>query len=151
MEQIKRDIAKIVEEGNIEEMRKLSDMLEEVIDILERYDKEKYKKYKQCIYVMANGYVIDEEQAEEIVQNMKPYGKKWTIEETTSVKNDYGLSRIRDVDFFIVMNSKYNDNKSTIEKYASSDEMKLDMYVDLSKDFILDPDAKEGHIYKYFM
>lgn len=48
------------------------------------------------------------------------------------------------------MNSKYNDNKSTVDKYARSDDEKLSMYVDLAKDFIFDPDAKEGKVFKYF-
>ena len=148
---IEEDIEKIVNEGNPDKMDKLSEILEEVIYIMKDYDEESYKKYAMCIYKMANGYVITEDMAEEIVSKMKPYGKHWTIEETTQVKNNYGLNRISDTDFYVVMNSKYNDNKNTVEKHAKTDEEQLELYVDLSKDFILDPDAKEGKVFKYFM
>lgn len=145
---IEDNLRKIINEGDNAKMEKLSDILEEVI---ERLDEEDYKKYAKCIYIMANGYVLTPEMAEKIVSKMKPYGKHWTMEETTSVKNNHSLSRISDIDFFVVMNSKYNDNKSTVDKYAETDEEKLEMYVDLSKDFILDPDAKEDKIFNYYM
>ena len=147
---IEENIRKIVAEGNKQEMEKLSEILEEVIYIVKDYDEEMFRKYAMCIYKMANGYTLTKEMGEEIVSRMRPYGKKWTIEETTAVKNQFGLNRINDVDFFVVMNSKYNDNKATVDKFVD-DSQKVEMYADLSRDFILDPDAKEGKVFKYFM
>lgn len=147
---IEESIEKIIKDGNISEMQKLSEILEDVMELLEEYDKEVYKKYEMCIYKMAYGTVLNKEMAEEIVSKMKPYRMRWDLDETREIQERYGLTNIRPIDFFVVLNSKFNDSKDTVERFAKSPEEELDMYISLAKDFIMDEDAKEDKIFLYF-
>ena len=140
---IEKYIKKIIEEGNQEEMEHLSDMLVDLIYDLKRYNEEKAKKYKMCLYKMAYGEVLSEEMAEEIVEKMYPDGLHWTKEQTTAVKNQYGFADIRDIDFWVVMNSAYNDYKDLFKD-------NVEMYAKYSYAFIKDPDAKENKVFRYF-
>ena len=100
---------------------------------------------------MAYGKVLTKEMAEEIIVDMLPYHMRWSLEETEDVRKAYDLSDIRDIDFWIVLNAEYNDNKETVEYFIPDDsEKQLDMYVRLAKDFIKDKDAKEGKVFTYF-
>lgn len=147
---IRKYIKKIGENKNVEDMQELGDMLAEVIYNMKESHPEIYEKYKMELYVMAYGKVLTQEMAEEIVKKMQPYGEYWNFDTTTSVKNQFGIKDISDVDFYIVMNSKYNDNKDTVEKFITDENQQLEMYIDLTKDFVLDPDAKEGKVFSYF-
>ncbi len=143
-------IQKIAEDGDLSEMIKLSEILVDLMEIIKQYDEEAYKRYEMHIYKMAYGTVLSRQMAEEIVSKMKPYGKRWSIEETKQIQEQYGIDNIRPVDFFVVMNSKFNDSRDTVEKFAKDKEEELDMYISLTRDFILDEDAKEGKIFFYF-
>ena len=150
MGKIREYIDKIGENRKQEDMEKLGDMLAELIYMTKESHHEIYEKYKMCLYTMAYGKVLNEEMAEEIVEDMKPAGEHWNMETTTAVKNQYGIKDISDIDFYVVMNSKYNDNKDTVDRFADTEDKKLDMYVSLTKDFVHDPDAKEGKVFTYF-
>jgi hypothetical protein len=139
-------IDKIIEKGNKEDMEELSAILIKVVDNL---DDEKKEKVKKKLYEMAYGKVLTKEMAEEVVHNMKPYGEFWDIDATTEVKKQYGINNITDVDFYVVMNMIYNDDKETIDRFVV-EEHKLDMYVGLAKDFVLDVDGKKDKVYDYF-
>lgn len=143
-------IQKIAEDGDLSEMIKLSEILVDLMEIIKQYDEEAYKRYEMHIYKMAYGTVLSRQMAEEIVSKMKPYGKRWSIEETKQIQEQYGIDNIRPVDFFVVMNSKFNDSRDTVEKFAKDKEEELDMYISLTRDFILDEDAKEGKVFFYF-
>ena len=140
---IREYITKISENGNIEDMKKLADMLTEVIYEMKDSHPDMYDKYKMKLYTMAYGNVLTNEMADNIVDKMKPTGKKWTIEETTAVKNKYGITDISDVDFFVVMNSAYNDYKDIFQE-------NVDMYVKYAVDFIKDEDAKKDKVFIYY-
>ena len=141
--EIRTYINKTVEEGTDEDMEKLSDVMIDLIYDLKRYDEEKAHKYKMCLYKIAYGEVLSKEMAEDIVENMKPDGEHWTLEQTTSVKNQYGFTDIRDIDFWVVMNSAYNDYKDIFKD-------NLDIYAKWSYDFIKDVDAKNNKVFNYF-
>ena len=141
--EIKKYIDKIVEEGTDEDMEKLSEIMIDLIYDLKRYDEEKAHRYKMCLYKMAYGEVLSEKMAEHIVEEMKPDGEHWTIEQTTTVKNQFGYANIRDIDFWVVMNMAYNDYKDIFKDNT-------EMYARFSYAFINDPDAKKGKIFKYF-
>lgn len=143
MNHIKEYIKKIVEDGDRSEMEELSNLLDEVICVIKDYDKELYKEYEMCLYKMAYGDVLNKEMAEEIVFNMQPYQMKWSLEQTREVQEQYGLDSLRDIDFWIVMNSAYNDYRDIFGD-------NLEMYAKYSKDFIKDEDAKQGKVFKYF-
>lgn len=140
----KEYIEKIIENGKPEDMYKLNEMLDDLICDLKQDNPDLYKEYKNELYEMAYGYVLNQEMAEEIVKNMKPYGMKWTIEQTSNVKRDYGIDdSIRKIDFFVVMNSAYNDFHNLFDEDISK-------YVEYTKSFIKDEDAVEDKVYKYF-
>jgi hypothetical protein len=143
MDNIKEYIRKIVDEGNIEDMHTLSDILSEVIDIVKDYDMDCYKKYEMELYKMAYGETLSKDMAENIVSKMRPYGKRWNIEETENVQRQYGLNNINPIDFYVVLNSAYNDYKDLFDE-------NIDMYVRFVNDFINDEDAKQGKVFKYF-
>ena len=147
---IENCIEKIVNDGNVKEMQNLSEILEDVMELLEEYDKEVYKKYEMAIYKMAYGNILNKEMAEEIVSKMRPYRMRWSMEESRDIQQRYGLDNIRPIDFFVVLNSKFNDCRDTVEKFAKNDEEELEMYVSLTRDFIMDEDAKEDKVFCYF-
>jgi hypothetical protein len=139
---IEEIIQVIVDNGRIEDMHELSDILEDTIEILEQYYPEKYKKYEMKLYEMAYGCVLNEEMAKEIVSKMRPYGEKWTIEETSNIQRDYGVG-FRPEDFYVVINSAYNDYN---DLFAED----IEKYVRFTSDFINDEDAKQDKVYIYY-
>lgn len=140
---IKEYIKKIVENGNPEDMEELSEMLDETIIKLKVYDSECYKHCKIQLLGMAYNYKFNKEMAEEIVEDMKPVGEVWTIEETTNVKSQYGINA-NDNDFYIVMNSLANDYGEIISK----DE--IETYSKMANAFINDKDAIANKVWEYF-
>ena len=143
MNHIREDIIKIVDDGDRMEMEELSDMLQEVIEIIFNYNEEKGKEYELKLYCMAWGDVLSKQMAEEIISKMQPYHMRWSLEETRNIQNDYDLDNIRDIDFWVVMNSAYNDYRDLFND-------NIEMYVKYSRDFILDEDAKNNKVFKYF-
>lgn len=141
---IKETIEKIVDSGNKEKMYKLNDMLDELICDLKIKDPTMYHEYKKCLYEIAYGKILSSDMAFEIVEHMKPYHEKWTIEETNNLKREHNLSNIRDEDFYVVLNSMYNDYC----KVFGDDDIKV--YVDMTVAFIDDEDAKKDKVYDYF-
>lgn len=141
--EIKKYIDKVIEEGTEEDMDRLEDIMIDLVYDLKRYDEDKAHKYKMCLYKLAYGEILTEKMAQHIVEDMKPDGEHWTIEQTTQVKNQYGFN-VRDIDFWVVMNMAYNDYKEIFKD-------NIEMYARWSNAFINDPDAKEGKVFKYFM
>ena len=141
---IKEMLNVIIDKGKIEDMYELNDMLDELICDLKEQKPKLYEKYKTQLYEMAYGKVISEKMAEEIITNMEPYHMRWSLEETRQVQRQYDIERIRDIDFWIVMNSAYNDYKELFDD-------NLDMYVKFAKLFIMDKDGKDDKVYLYFM
>lgn len=139
---IEKIIQRIVDNGNVEDMHSLSDVLEDTMEILKKYDEKCFKKYELELYKMAYGNTLSKELAEEIVYYMRPTGKRWSMEETKKLQEQYGLN-VRDVDFYIVMNSAYND-------YYDIFGENIDDYIKFSLDFINDEDAKQDKVFLYY-
>lgn len=140
---IEHYIRKIVDEGSRPEMENLSDILEEVINLIKDYDEQAYKKYEMSLYKMAYGEVLNEEMAENIIRKMQPYGMKWALNESEQIQRDYGLDNIRPVDFWIVMNQSFNDFRDVFED-------RIETHVKYTNAFINDEDAKPGKVFLYF-
>lgn len=140
---IKEMIQKIVDDGDRKEMEELSKILDEVICVIKDYDEDLYDEYIMCLYRMAYGDILNKDMAEEIVSKMQPYHMRWSIEETRQIQDQFGFDNIRDIDFYVVMNSAYNDYRDIFED-------NIEMYARYSKNFIKDEDAKEGKVFKYF-
>lgn len=141
---IETSIKRIVDKGNVQDMYKLGEIVESAFETIKKYDKDCYNKFSMKLYQIANGKILTQEMAEKIVNEMKPYGQHWTISQTRQVQRDYGLTNIRDVDFWVVMNSVYND----FHELYNED---LEMYVKHTQLFINDKDSKEGKVFTYFM
>ena len=132
----------IVDNGRVEDMHELSDILEDTIEILKEYYPEEYKKYEIKLYEMAYGCVLNKEMAKDIVKKMRPYGEKWSLEETSNMQREYGLN-FRDYDFYVVINSAYNDYNDIFRD-------DIEMYIRFANDFINDEDAKKDKVYIYY-
>lgn len=141
---IKKMIETIINKGKTEDMYALNDMLDELICDLKEQKPKLYREYKMELYKLAYGKVLSEEMAEEIIGKMRPYGMKWSLEETKQVQRQYNLEKIRDIDFWVVMNSAYNDFYDLFGE-------ELENYVRYSKMFIKDDDAKEDKVFLYFV
>ena len=138
---IHKYIEKIVENNRQEDMQELSEILEDVMYKLKDYNEKCFHKYKTKLYEMAYGKVLNMDMAEDWVESMNPPAK-WTFEETSAVKRQYGLQDISDIDFYVVMNMLYSDMH---EMYGED----VDRYVRATKLWLNDPDAKEGKLYNY--
>lgn len=140
---IKKYLEKIIERGKEEDMHELSYMLDEAIHKVKDCDEEWFNKKCMELYVMAYGKNFTEEKAEKIILDMKPYHMKWTLEQSKQVQNEYDMSSINSIDFWIVLNSAYNDFHDIFGEDIA-------MYAKYVKNFIKDEDAKEGKVFTYF-
>ena len=140
---IEEYIERIVDNGKIEDMETLSDLLEDTLEIIKDYDKECYKEMEMKLYKMAYGNHLNKSMAEEIVHKMRPFGERFNLEETRNLQRQRGIDDIDEVEFYIVINSAYNDYKDLFNEDIES-------YIRFTIDFIRDEDAKEGKIFKYF-
>lgn len=141
---IERLIQRIVDDGDRKEMEELSDILTEVVDLIKKYDEDCYREYKMKLFKMAYGDHITEELAIDIVNNMKPAGMRWDINETEQIQRDYGYDNIDSVDFFLVLNQGYNDYR---EVFGDN----LETYIKYTKAFICDEDAIKDKVTTYFL
>ena len=136
-------IQRIVDNGDVEHMHILSDILEDVMEELKKYDKDCYEKYEMKLYKMAYGTNLTKSMAEKIVSKMRPYGEKWSIEQTEELQRQYGITNINSVDFYTVLNSAFNDYNDIFGD-------NIETYVRFTIDFINDEDAKKDKIFLYF-
>ena len=136
-------IEKIVNNGRIEDMKELSDILEDTMEIINKYDEQCYKEMEMKLYKMAYGNVLSKKMAENIVHKMRPSGMRWTLDEIRNLQRQYGVDNINDVDFFIVMNSAYNDYRDLFQD-------NIEDYMKFTIDFIEDEDAKQDKVFLYY-
>lgn len=140
---IEEYIEKIINNGKIEDMETLSELLEDTMEIIKDYDKECYKDFEMKLYTLAYGNHLNKTMAEEIVNKMRPFGKRWNIEETRQMQEQRGISNVSDVDFFIVINSAYNDYQNLFGE-------NIEDYIRFTMDFIQDEDAKQDKVFLYY-
>lgn len=140
---VKDYLIKIIERGKREDMEELSEIFDKAIYKVKDCDPDWYEKKCMKLYTMAYGKVLSEEMAKDIITKMEPYHMHWTLEQTRQVQAQNGLNNIRDVDFWIVINSAYNDFHDLFEENT-------DMYVKYAKNFILDKDGKDDKVFLYF-
>ena len=134
---------KIIKDGKQEGMEILADVFDKAMRYIEESDEEEYEELELCLHKGAYGKILTEDMAKDIIVKMKPYGMKWTLDQTKDVQKQYSLTDIRDVDFWIVMNMAYNDYHELFDE-------DLGMYVKYAKSFIKDEDAKAGKVFEYF-
>lgn len=140
---IEEYIEKIIDNGKIDDMQTLSELLEDTMEIVKMYDDKCYKEMEMKLYKMAFGNVLNRQMAEEIVHKMKPSGMRWSYEETKDLQRQYGVDNINSVDFFIVMNSAFNDYRDLFQDNVED-------YMKFTIDFIEDEDAKQDKVFLYY-
>lgn len=140
---IKEMLNTIIDKGDIKDMYKLNDMLDELICDLKEKEPKLYKEYKTKLMGMAYDYNFTKEMAFEIVDDMKPYGEVWGYDTTSEVKRQYNV-QANDTDFYLVMNSMANDYSKVIDKED------VETYARLSNAFINDEDAIKNKVWEYF-
>lgn len=140
---IEEIIQRIVDNGRVEDMETLSDILEDTMEEIEKYDRECYDKYIMELYKMAYGNILSKQMAQDIVMKMRPYGERWNIEETQRMQQEYGLDNIRKEDFYVVINSAYNDYNDIFKD-------NIEMLIKYTIDFIDDEDAKKDKVFLYY-
>lgn len=90
---------------------------------------------------------IDDDEAHEIVKDMRPYGEKWSIETIGDFIATKGVPEDERVNYYLVMNAMYNDHRETAKKYGLDN---ADFYYALAKEFIEDEDGKPHKVARYF-
>ena len=135
-------IHKMKERASHEDICALADVAEMLLDSIKETEEGFYRHAESVLYEAYYGKKLTHERAEKIIRCMRPYGMKWTEEQTTAVMKQHGLS-MDTVEFWIVMNMAYND-------YHEMFDEDLEKYVEFSKLFIHDEDAGEGKVYEYF-
>lgn len=140
---IEEIIEKIIDNGKIEDMQELSDMLEDTMEIIKDFDSDCYKEFEMKLYKMAYGNIISKEMADKIVTKMKPFGKRWTLEQTKQIQEQRGINNISPINFYVVLNSAYNDYHDIFGE-------NLEDYIRFTLDFIQDEDARNGKVFLYF-
>ena len=137
-------IKKILSTNNPEKIMMLEDIMVDIISYIKTIDVREYEDIECELYEIAEGKNLTEEKAKGIINKMRPYGMKWTLEETERVRKVHNISNIAPVDFWVVMNMAYNDFHDIFEE-------DVELYARYTKDFILDEDANEHKIYNYFV
>jgi hypothetical protein len=147
---IEEYIEKIVENGRIEDMEELSDMLEETIDIVKDYDKECYDDVAMRLYEMAYGKKLTDDMKREWVKKMRPMSK-WTENEVKNIVSQYEFE-VPYMSAFVILNMLYSDMKSAFGD--GNDEESLKRYLRGTSDWYFDEDAKvdgEEKLFNYKM
>lgn len=142
MSKTRKYVDYIIANGKPEDMEKLHDIFEEVLHKLKEYNYDSYKYYKEKIYEIAYGKVLSEEMAHEWVENMKPYGMKWTLEETTRAMQDKQWN-LDPIEFFVVCNMIFNDYNDIVLD-------NVDLNLQLAREWLKDTDVKDNKLYNYY-
>jgi len=147
---IEEYIEKIVDNGKIEDMETLSDMLEDTMEIIKDYDQECYKEFEMKLYEMAYGKKLTDNMKREWVKKMRPMSK-WTEEEVKNIVSQYGFE-VPYMSAFVILNMLYSDMKSAFGD--GNDEESLKRYLRGTSDWYFDEDAKvdgEEKLFNYKM
>ena len=136
-------IEKIISSRDATKIKKLGELITDTISYMKTLDADEYENIECDLYEISEGKVLNEMKATTIIENMKPYGMHWTLEQTEQVRKSNGYTNIKPIDFWIVMNSGYNDFHSLFNE-------DVEMYAKYSKCFIEDEDASEYKVYEYF-
>lgn len=147
---IEEYIEKIVDNGKIEDMQELSDMLEDTMEIIKDYDEKCYKDFEMKLYEMAYGKKLTDNMKREWVKKMRPMSK-WTEEEVKNIVSQYGFE-VPYMSAFVILNMLYSDMKSAFGD--GNDEESLKRYLRGTSDWYFDEDAKvdgEEKLFNYKM
>lgn len=141
---IEEYIERIVDNGKIEDMETLSDLLEDTLEIIKDYDKDCYKEMEMKLYKMAYGSHLNKSMAQDIVHKMRPFGERWSYEEAESIQRQRGINDIDTPSFFTVLNYAYNVYKSLFSE-------DIEAYIRFAVNFINNENMTEEKLFKFFI
>ena len=140
----KKLLEKMKERSSKEDLMCLADITDMALDTMKESNPEFYEHLESLMYETVYGKVISEEMAEKWVSSLKPMAK-WTKEEVTKVTSGMGL---KPLEAYVVMNMLYSDMKNVLG--TGDDEDSLKKYIQATKDWLSDEDAKEDKLYCYY-
>lgn len=132
-----------------EKMHKLGDYYLEMLSLMKTSHPDLYDDFSRKTYVLAYGYTLNEDWAEEIVTDMKPYGKHWTKEQTDAVAKQLGIvydAELNSCTWYVVINMVYNDYHDVGGEDAN-------VYAKLARNWVRDADSPYSaneKTYRYF-
>ena len=128
------------------DMHEYKEVMEELMEELEKRDKELYDKTMHKLEDVA--YEIKHDEAKKIVVDMKPFGEHWTYDQVKSYIEQKGIYNCY-TKYYMVMNMVYNDYYDVAVNYGHQDD--ADFFFQLAHAFINDEDAKPHKVVKYFI
>lgn len=115
-----------------------------------------HRIFRVKAYEAEHGPHFNEEHARKAVSKMEnedgTRGPHWSIEETTTLANQYGVSlgnRFNHYDWFVALNMVYSDYYKVIINITNSNSTKH--FVELAKAWINDKDIDEGKMWYYYI
>lgn len=115
-----------------------------------------HKMFRMKAYEQEHGPHFNEEHARKAVSKMEnedgTRGPHWSIEETTSFANQYGVNlntRFNRYDWFVALNMIYSDYYRVITNISNSNSPKH--YVEFAKAWLNDKDVDEGKMWYYYI
>lgn len=115
-----------------------------------------HRIFRVKAYEAEHGPHFNEEHARKAVSKMEnedgTRGPHWSIEETTTLANQYGVSlgnRFNRYDWFVALNMVYSDYYKVIINITNSNSTKH--FVELAKAWINDKDIDEGKMWYYYI
>jgi len=150
MTKFKMYIDQLIGKGDTKQMYELTEILDDHFEELEAVNPSMYWDVIHEFHMIVYGPHFDEECAKYAVSVMQnedgTMGQHWTIEETTSVGQQNGISfdRFNVWDWYYTLNMIYSDYVAVIGNTPST-------YISLAKAWINDKDAEEGKAYRYYM
>ena len=134
-------LEQIKERKTSEDVECLADSLEMVLDEIKEEHPKFYEHIETKLYEIIHGKNLTYEKAEKAIMNMKPYRMHWSEEEVKEVLRAHSID-LPIIDAWVVMNMAYNDFHEMFKE-------DLEMYLEYTKLFIKDEDAKPGKVYTY--
>ena len=148
MTQLEENIQKIVDDGDVREMKELSNILIKAANIIYAYDEKEGKEIEMQIHEMAWGKKLTDEMKRQWVSNMKP-SARWSEEEIREIVDNYGID-IPVLSVYVIMNMFYSDQRKSLED--EEEERMLKRYIDATNGWYYDSDAtntEEAKLYCY--
>lgn len=115
-----------------------------------------HRIFKTKAYEVKHGPHFNEEYAHKAVSNMEnedgSHGPHWSIEETTTLANQYGVSlsnKFNRYDWYVALNMIYSDYYRVILNITGSSSVKH--FVEFTKAWLNDKDIDEGKMWYYYV
>ena len=120
-------------------------IMEDLMSELEYQNHNLYEKTMKRLEDVA--YDITHENAEKIVNHMKPFGEHWRYDEVKDYIEKKGIYKCYEK-YYLVMNMAYNDYYDVAVNYGHQND--TEFFFEIAHAFINDEDAKPHKVSKYF-